>query len=111
MAVFESLASTRLATDTAYSSGVELFDPTTSGYLVSVIVTNTNATTANAYVYTIPDSATSETEWALLAYNLPISGYNTYETFRFTVNANESLYVAGSAGLNFYAQGIEQEVV
>ena len=72
---------------------------------MSVIITNTTATDAEAYVYIETSSFPTSPQ---IAYKLPIPAYNSYETFRFATDLNDEVLVAGSAGLVFYAQGIEQ---
>jgi len=106
-------ASTLLSADSTYTSGaVEILSVSTlqgqnAVYypLASVIVTNKLATNASFYIWvdstTLPD--------AFLAYNLSISGYNTYETFRFSMAPTDKLYVAGTTGLVFFVNGILQQ--
>jgi hypothetical protein len=92
----------------AYGSGNLAFTAT-GNYLLSVIATNTAATDAEIYIYIVP-AGTSQTsaQWGLLAYKLPLSAYNSYETFRFGVNNTDTVYVAGSAGVRYLVQGILQ---
>ena len=85
-----------------------LFDATAHDYLASVIATNTLASAGSLFVYIVPENETVEANYGLIAYNLTISGYNTYETFRFAINQGDQLYVAGSQGIAYYLQGIEQ---
>ena len=96
------------ASGTVYGSGNLAFTAT-GNYLLSVIATNTAATAAEIYIYVVP-SGTSQTsaQWGLLAYKLPLSAYNSYETFRFGVNPTDVIKVAGPAGMAFYVQGIDQ---
>ena len=102
------LGHVRLAAQTEYGFGDQIFGASGADYLMSVIITNMEATEGHAHVYVVPAGWEANTEWALVVYNLPISGYNTYETFRFAVNDTDTVWVAGSAGLDFYAQGVEQ---
>ena len=95
------------ATGTVYGSGNQAF-AATGNYLVSVIATNTAATDAEIYVYVVPADWESNTEWGLIAYKLPVPAYNSYETFRFGVNNTDSVWVAGSAGVRYFVQGILQ---
>lgn len=110
MAGIERLGVVKLTSPVAFSSGSTLFTAT-DNYLLSVIATNTEATNASIYVFIVPSGATTEAQYALIAYSLPLSGYNTYETFRFAVNNGDVVKVAGSAGVSFYAQGIDQVTV
>jgi hypothetical protein len=95
------------ASGTVYGSGSLAFTAT-GNYLLSVIATNTAATDAEIYIYVVPDGWEANTEFGLLAYKLPLSAYNSYETFRFGVNNTDEVYVAGSAGVRYIVQGILQ---
>ena len=95
------------ASGTVYGSGNLAFTAT-GNYLLSVIATNTAATAAEIYIYVVPDGWEANTEFGLLAYKLPLSAYNSYETFRFGVNNTDEVYVAGSAGVRYIVQGILQ---
>ena len=107
MAGIQRLGIVNDAAGTVYGSGNVAFAATGS-YLVSVIATNTAATDAEIYIYIVPAGFTSETEFGLLAYKLPLPAYNSYETFRFGVNNTDEIYVAGSAGVRYLVQGISQ---
>jgi hypothetical protein len=107
MAGIERLAVARLSSTVAYgSSGTTLFT-SADYYLVSVVATNTTAADVQVYVYVIPSGA-SETGYGLIAYNLTIPAYNSYETFRFGVNPTDVVKVAGPSGVAFYLQGLDQ---
>ena len=107
MAGIERLAVARLSSTVAYgSSGTTLYT-SADYYLVSVVATNTTAADVQVYVYVIPSGA-SETGYGLIAYNLTIPAYNSYETFRFGVNPTDVIKVAGPSGMAFYVQGIDQ---
>lgn len=110
----QPIASTTLIADSTYaSSPVELLDVSdlqiggTFYPLSSVIVTNKSATNGSFYIWI--ESATLSD--CFLAYNLSISGYNTYETFRFSMAPTDKLYIAGSSDLAFFVNGILQEEV
>jgi len=108
MAGIQRLAVEFDSTGTDFGSGIEAF-VAEGNYLVSVIATNTSATNAEIYVYSVPDGTSSDADqWALVAYKLPLPAYNSYETFRFGVNDTDSVYVAGSAGVKYFVQGILQ---
>jgi hypothetical protein len=94
------------ASAAAFGSGNTAYTAT-GNYLVSVIATNTTATDAEIYVTLIP-SAGSETAGALIAHKLPLPAYNSYETYRFGMNNTDVIKVAGSAGIRFFVQGVEQ---
>ena len=107
MAGIERLAVARLSSTVAYgSSGTTLYT-SADYYLVSVVATNTTAADVQVYVYVIPSGA-SETGYGLIAYNLTIPAYNSYETFRFGVNPTDVIKVAGPSGVAFYLQGLDQ---
>lgn len=100
------LGGTVTATETTTASGVLLYTAVGTD-LVSVIATNTLIADAQVYIYVVPSDAVGN-EFIPITYNLPVSGYNTYETFRFAMNAGDELYVAGSANVAYYVQGISQ---
>lgn len=110
MAAITKLAIFKDSTGRAYgyATGQPLF--TSSGtYLVSVIATNMSDTDGNIYVYTVPNGTSANPAlWGQFAHNLPLPAYNTYETFRFAMSNNDVLYVAGSADIHYYVQGISQ---
>jgi hypothetical protein len=108
MAGIQRLGVTNLASAVAFGSGGTTAYTATDNFLLSIIATNTEATNASIYIYIIPSGATTEAEYGLIAYSLPLSGYNTYETFRFGVNNGDVVKVAGSAGVSYYVQGIDQ---
>lgn len=110
MAGIERLAVSRLSSTVAYgSSGTTLYTNSTGdNYVVSVVATNTTAADVNIYVYVIPSGA-SEPEYGLIAYNLNVPSYNSYETFRFGINPTDVVKVAGPTGVAFYLQGIRQQ--
>ena len=103
----ERLGVARLSSTVAYGSGGTTVYTATDNYLVSVIATNTTASSQSVYIYVIPSGA-SETGYGLIAYNLTIPAYNSYETFRFGVNPTDVIKVAGPSGMAFYVQGIDQ---
>jgi hypothetical protein len=102
------LGVTKLTSAVSFGSSGTTAYTANDNFLLSVIATNTEATNANIYVYVVPSGATTEAEYGLVAYSLPLSGYNTYETFRFGVNNGDVVKVAGSAGVSYYVQGIDQ---
>lgn len=106
MAGIQNLAIYDAASSSVFGSGATAWT-STGNYLVSVIATNTTATDAEIYV-TLKTAAGSETAGALIAHKLPLPAYNSYETFRFGVNNTDVIKVAGSAGVRYFVQGIEQ---
>lgn len=110
MAAIARLGVVKLDTVAEFDNGAVAFTADDS-YLLSLIITNTVSTDADAYVYVKPADATGPEDYGLITYRLRVSGYNTYETFRFGVNNTDVVEVAGSAGLAFYVQGIDQVTV
>lgn len=106
MAGIQNLAIYNLTTTTAFGSGATAWT-STSNYLVSVIATNTTADDAEIYI-TLKTTSGSENDGALIAHKLPLPAYNSYETFRFGMNNTDVIKVAGSGGVRFFVQGIEQ---
>jgi hypothetical protein len=100
------------AAGTTYGTGNKAFTATGS-YLCSVIMSNYQITDAEVYVYVIPEGSTNygnETTWGQIAYKVELEGYNTMETIRFGINSTDEIWVAGSAGVRYFVQGIEQAV-
>lgn len=108
MAGIQRLSVVNDESGTSFGSGILAFDAT-GDFFISVIATNTASTAAEIYVYSVPDGAESnQSAWALVAYKLPLPSYNSYETFRFGLSNTDKLYVAGSAGVHYFVQGLEQ---
>lgn len=110
MAGIQNLGVVDDSVGTAYGFGNKAF--TADGnYLCSVIVSNYQMTDANVYVYVVPQGSVNygdETKWAQIAYNVEVEGYNVFETIRFGINTTDEIWVAGSAGVRYFVQGIEQ---
>lgn len=110
MAAIERLGVTKLTSDVAYgASGTTVFTANDK-YLISVIAVNMESTDGRIFVYVVPSGASVD-GYGVIAYALPVSGYNAYETFRFGVNNTDVVKVAGSSGMAFYVQGIDQVTV
>lgn len=93
----------------AFGSSGHVIYTATEPTLVSVIAANKSSDDASVYVYVIPDGASSvEASWGIIVYNLLLTPRNSYETFRFALNADDDLYVAGSASVAYYVQGAKQ---
>jgi hypothetical protein len=80
-------------------------------YFTSVIATNLSETeTANLTISIRPDNTSDEEEFAYVVYNFPLEPFNTLETNRFALNANDSLYVRSSIdNVSFIAEGVSQQ--
>jgi hypothetical protein len=108
MTYIKPLGNVLLTEDSTEATGEVIYVTDGANPLLSVIVTNTTDADGEFYIYVTTSSFPTG---LIIAYKQPLSGYNTYETFRFALDGDDTLYVAGSAGLSFYAQGIEQEVL
>ena len=106
MAGIQRLAIYDQTTNVAFGSGATAYT-STANFLVSVIATNTTADDAEIYI-TLKTTGGTENNGALIAHKLPLPAYNSYETFRFGMNNTDSVVVAGSAGVRFFVQGVEQ---
>lgn len=95
--------------NTAANTDTNIFTAT-DPYLVSVIATNKSTTTAATLrVWVKPSGATQESEYAFIIYDLPIEASNSYETFRFAVNAGDEVYVRSStANISWQSYGLVQ---
>lgn len=108
MAAILRLAVAHPITTTEFPNGISIFS-TTTPRLVSVIAVNKSEDTQNFHIYTVPaGSEGSPDDWGHIVYNLPITPYNSYETFRFGLNPNDQIYVAGSNQMSYFVQGITQ---
>lgn len=108
MAAILKVAVAHPIVDTEYPNGTNIFS-TTTPRLISVIAVNKSEEPQHFHIYTVPAGEESNPEaWGHLVFNLPISAYNAYETFRFGLNPNDSIYVAGSAQISYFVQGITQ---
>lgn len=80
-----------------------------SQMLMSVIATNTSNTNTNIRVWVEPSGSSASTEYAYFAYDLDVDPGNSFETFRFAVNQNDTIKVRSSeSGTSFAAYGIIQ---
>jgi len=78
-------------------------------YLMSVIATNKSASSADLSVWVEPAGTASASQYAYIVYELPIDGLNSYETFRFAVNTNDTVKVrTTSASVSCQGYGIIQ---
>ena len=81
-------------------------------YLVSVVVANKAITATpitKVTVWVVPANATVQAQYAYICSNLQISTGQAFETFRFAVNAGDTLYVLSTtATASFSCNGIAQ---
>ena len=73
----------------------------------SVIATNKGNTIATVRIWVVPQGATAESQYAYLSYDAVVPISNSLETFRFSFNSQDALYVrSSSADVSFYLNGI-----
>ena len=81
-------------------------------YLVSVVVANKAVTATpitKVTVWVVPANATVQAQYVYICSNLQISTGQAFETFRFAVNAGDTLYVLSTtATASFSCNGIAQ---
>ena len=82
-------------------------------HLVSVVVTNKAVTAipvAKANIFVIPANATLDSQYSYIAFGVTLSVGQSFETFRFAVNAGDTLVVRSTNGqLSFSCFGILQD--
>ncbi len=83
-----------------------------SSHLVSVVVANTSAQATplcKTDIWVQPQGASQVSEYAYIAANLTIGVGQSFETFRFALNAQDAIYVKSTiAGTSFSAYGLLQ---
>ena len=77
--------------------------------LASIIATNKSSTAATIRVWVVPSGQDAvPANHATIAYEAPVEGNNTLETFRFPVTPNDKVYVrASTADISFTLSGID----
>jgi hypothetical protein len=97
-------------TPTANTSYV-LYNVQTS-YLASVIAANTltsSATTTKVDIWIVPQGVTQASGYAYITSNLEVGLGQSFETFKFGVNAGDTVFVRSTtAGTSFVIQGMDQ---
>ena len=85
----------------------------TANHLVSVVIANKaiNATPqTKVSVWVVPSNATIAAQYAYIASNLLVSVGQSFETFRFGLNAGDTVYIRTSVALtSFSINGVPQE--
>jgi hypothetical protein len=83
-----------------------------NSHLASVVVANTSAQATpvcKVDIWVQPQNASSVAEYAYIASNLTLGVGQSFETFRFALNAGDSVYVKSTiAGTSFSAYGLLQ---
>ena len=81
-------------------------------HLVSVTAANKASTTTpvcKATVYVIPNGATQASQYAYIAFNVTLQVGQSFETFRFAVNAGDTVYVkCTTSDASFTCNGVPQ---
>jgi hypothetical protein len=77
--------------------------------LASVIATNKSSDSATIRVWVVPFGQDAvPANHATIAYNAPVEGNNSLETFRFPVTPNDKVYVrASTADISFTLSGVD----
>jgi hypothetical protein len=85
----------------------------TGAHLVSVVAANKASVATpitKVTIWVVPANATIAAQYAYICSNLIIAVGQSFETFRFAVNAGDTLYVRSStATASFFCSGIPQE--
>jgi hypothetical protein len=83
-----------------------------NSHFVSVVVANTTSQATplcKVDIWVQPQGSSTASEYAYIASNLTIGVGQSFETFRFALNAQDSIYVKSTiAGTSFSAQGLLQ---
>jgi hypothetical protein len=84
-----------------------------NSHLASVVIANTSAQitpVCKVDIWVQPEGAATSDDYAYIAANLTIGVGQSFETFRFALNAGDEVYVKSTiAGTSFSAQGILQD--
>jgi hypothetical protein len=95
----------------AANTGQQLISVANS-HLVSVVIANTSAQATplcKVDIWVQPQGAGQVSEYAYIAANLTIGVGQSFETFRFALNAQDAIYVKSTvAGTSFSAYGLLQ---
>lgn len=85
----------------------------TAAHLVSVVVANKASVATpitKVTIWVVPANATVQAQYAYICSNLAVAVGQSFETFRFAVNAGDTLYVRSSTTTaSFSCSGIPQE--
>jgi hypothetical protein len=87
----------------------------TAPYLVSVTAANkasSSTPVCKVNIYVVPSNASQVSQYAYIAANIALTVGQSFETFRFAVNAGDSVFVRSStANVSFAINGVEQNDV
>lgn len=107
------MAISRLATSNPSSDTDILLYTGSRTILTSVIATNKSSAQATIKVWIVPlDQDSNDAAHVYISYNVPISGNDSLETFRFPVVTGDKVYVrASTADISFMLSGIDDTTV
>ena len=106
-AIVENFGDVYLSADSTYTSGT-LVVTADVDYIMEVIATYLTINDAVIYIYVQRSGEESYTHHSWVAFNLPLPSQNSWTSPKFAITLGDSLYVAGSAGVSFHAQGMDQ---
>ena len=102
----------RLGVSTPSANANQQLISVASAHLVSVVVANTSAQATpqcKVDIWVQPQGASQASEYAYIDSNLTIGVGQSFETFRFALNAQDAVYVKSTiAGTSFSAYGLLQ---
>lgn len=80
--------------------------------LVSLVVSNKSASTSvlpKVEIYVVPDGASAQSQYAYIVSNLEIGAGQSFESFKFAVNASDTVFVKSTtANVSFSLYGLIQ---
>jgi hypothetical protein len=102
----------RLGVSTPSANQATPLTAVSSAHLVSVIVTNKSiqaTPVCKVDIWVQPFGSSGDSEYAYIASNLTVGVGQSFETFRFALNAQDAVYVKSTlADTSFSAYGIQQ---
>lgn len=106
------MAIIRLGVLTPTANTAQQITSVASAHLASVVVANTSAQASplcKVDIYIQPQGAAQVSEYAYIASNLEIGVGQSFETFRFALNAQDTIFVKSSiSGTSFSVNGLLQ---
>lgn len=109
------MAITRLGASRPAANTASLISTFAASHLISVVCANLSPSSTPALrisIYVVPQGVAAESGYAYICSNLLVSPGSSFETFRFAVNVNDTLYVrATTANASFSVFGILQDLV
>lgn len=106
------MAIIRLGVATPAASASVQLAAVLNSHLASVVVSNTSSQASpvcKVDIYVVPQGAGNTNEYAYICANLAIGVGQSFETFKFALNPNDTIYVKSTiAGTSFSAFGLLQ---